>query len=183
MSTDTAFALGMLALVGRRFPDRLRAFLLTVSVVDDVLALCVIALVYSSNVAVDALFVALGFFAVILVVRAAGVRAGAVYFLLGSATWIAMFESGVDPVVVGLALGLLTFAYPAARGDLERATDLFRLFREQPTAQLARDAQIGLRAAVSPNFRCSGSGSRGRATRSCRCSRSPTPASTSTAHS
>jgi Na+/H+ antiporter NhaA len=153
MSTDTAFALGMLALVGRRFPDRLRAFLLTVSVVDDVLALCVIAFVYSTNVAVDALLVALGFFAVILAVRAAGVRAGAVYFLLGLATWVAMFESGVDPVVVGLALGLLTFAYPAARGDLERATDLFRLFREQPTAQLARDAQIGLRAAISPNFR------------------------------
>jgi Na+/H+ antiporter NhaA len=153
MSTDTAFALGMLALVGRRFPDRLRAFLLTVSVVDDVLALCVIAFVYSTNVAVDALLVALGFFAVIFAVRAAGVRAGAVYFLLGLATWVAMFESGVDPVVVGLALGLLTFAYPAARGDLERATDLFRLFREQPTAQLARDAQIGLRAAISPNFR------------------------------
>jgi Na+/H+ antiporter NhaA len=153
MSTDTAFALGMLALVGRRFPDRLRAFLLTVSVVDDVLALCVIALVYSSNVKPDALLVAFVFFAMILVVRAAGVRAGAVYFLLGLVTWVAMYESGVDPVVVGLALGLLTFAYPAARGDLERATDLFRLFREQPTAQLARDAQIGLRAAVSPNFR------------------------------
>jgi Na+/H+ antiporter NhaA len=153
MSTDTAFALGMLALVGRRFPDRLRAFLLTVSVVDDVLALCVIALVYSSNVEPDALLVAFVFFAMILVVRAAGVRAGVVYFLLGLVTWVAMFKSGVDPVVVGLAIGLLTFAYPAARGDLERATDLFRLFREQPTAQLARDAQIGLRAAVSPNFR------------------------------
>jgi Na+/H+ antiporter NhaA len=151
MSTDTAFALAMLALVGRRFPDRLRAFLLTVSVVDDVLALCVIALCTASN-AVDA-FRCLGFFAVILVVRAAGVRAGAVYFLLGSAARLRWGESGVDPVVVGLALGLLTFAYPAARGDLERATDLFRLFREQPTAQLARDAQIGLRAAVSPNFR------------------------------
>jgi protein-disulfide isomerase len=50
-------------------------------------------------------------------------------------------------------MGLLTFAYPAARTDLERASDLFRLFREQPTAQLARDAQFGLKAAISPNFR------------------------------
>jgi Na+/H+ antiporter NhaA len=153
MSTDTAFALGMLALVGRRFPDRLRAFLLTVSVVDNLLALCVIAFAYSTNVAADALLVALGLFAVILAVRSAGVRVGAVYFVLGLATWVAMFKSGVDPVVVGLVLGLMTFAYPAARTDLERASDLFRLFREQPTAQLARDAQIGLRTAISPNFR------------------------------
>ena len=51
MSTDTAFALGMLALVGPRFPDRLRAFMLTVSVVDDIVALVVIATVYSSHLA------------------------------------------------------------------------------------------------------------------------------------
>ena len=53
MSTDTAFALGMLALVGPRFPDRLRAFMLTVVVVDDVVALVVIATVYSEHVALD----------------------------------------------------------------------------------------------------------------------------------
>ena len=53
MSTDTAFALGMLALVGPRFPDRLRAFMLTVVVVDDVLALVVIATVYSGHIALD----------------------------------------------------------------------------------------------------------------------------------
>src|SRR5437016_13275846 len=60
MSTDTAFALGMLALVGPRFPDRLRAFMLTVVVVDDVVALVVIATVYSEHVALPALLVATG---------------------------------------------------------------------------------------------------------------------------
>ena len=60
MSTDTAFALGMLALVGPRFPDRLRAFMLTVVVVDDVLALVVIATVYSGHIALTALLVAVG---------------------------------------------------------------------------------------------------------------------------
>jgi protein-disulfide isomerase len=55
--------------------------------------------------------------------------------------------------VVGLVMGLLTYAYPAARADLERATDLFRLFREQPTPELERTARVGLRAAISPNER------------------------------
>src|SRR5207247_8347026 len=54
---------------------------------------------------------------------------------------------------IGLAMGLLTYAAPAARGDLERATDLFTQFREQPTPELARSAAVGLEAAVSPNER------------------------------
>ena len=153
MSTDTAFALGMLALVGPRFPDRLRAFMLTVVVVDDVVALVVIATVYSEHVALTALLVAIGIVGAILIVRAAGVRVGLVYAALGIATWVALFKSGVDPVVVGLVMGLLTYAYPAARADLERATDLFRLFREQPTPELERTARVGLRAAISPNER------------------------------
>ena len=153
MSTDTAFALGMLALVGPRFPDRLRAYMLTVVVVDDVVALVVIATVYSGHVALVALLVSGCIVAAILVVRAAGVRVGLVYAVLGAATWVALFKSGVDPVVVGLVMGLLTYAYPAARADLERATDLFRLFREQPTPELERTARVGLRAAISPNER------------------------------
>ncbi len=158
MSTDTAFALGLLALVGSHFPSRLRAFLLTISVVDDVLALAVIAVFYSENVAVRALLIAIGILGVILVVRTVRIHYGLkyyglLYFVLASAMWVALFESGVDPVVVGLIAGLLTFAYPAARGDLERASDLFRSFREQPTPELAREARLGLAAAISPNER------------------------------
>jgi Na+/H+ antiporter NhaA len=153
MSTDTAFALGMLALVGPRFPDRLRAFVLTVVVVDDVVALLVIATVYTDELAVRALLVALGIFGVMLVVRAAHVRQGLVYAALGAAAWVAVLESGVDPVVVGLVMGLLTYAYPASRTDLERATERFRLFREQPTPELEQSARAGLRSAISPNER------------------------------
>jgi len=153
MSTDTAFALGVLALVGRSFPARLRAYLLTATVVDDVVALGVIAIVYSEEVAVPALLAALGILGVVLVVRARGVRTALVYWLLGVAAWVALYASGVEPVVVGLAMGLLTYAYPAARGDLERATEVFRLFREQPTPELARSAQTGVALAISPNER------------------------------
>jgi len=153
LSTDTAFALGLLALVGPRFPDRLRAFMLTVVVVDDLIALVVIATVYTDHVDVSALFVALGLFAALLVIRRVGVRRGVVYVVLAAATWVALLESGVEPVVVGLALGLLTFASPTARSDLERATERFRLFREQPTPELARLAGEGVRSAISPNER------------------------------
>ena len=153
MSTDTAFALAMLALVGSAFPDRLRGFMLTIIVVDDVVALLVIAIVYSGEVSLGPLLIAVAVFSVAVIARFAGVRQGLVYFLLATITWVALFESGVDPVVLGLAAGLITGAEPAGRGELEQATDLFRRFREQPTSELARSAKVGLRAAVSSNSR------------------------------
>ena len=153
MSTDTAFALGLLALVGPRFPDRLRAFMVTVAVVDDVVALLVIATVYTESLRVSWLAAALAIFVAALVVRNFRVRIGLVYALLGAAAWVALLESGVEPVVVGLAMGLLTYAYAPARSDLERATERFREFREQPTPELASSARRGLRFAISPNER------------------------------
>jgi Na+/H+ antiporter NhaA len=153
MSTDTAFALGLLALVGSSFPTRLRAYLLTVSVVDDVTALLVIAIAYSENVSVGPLLAGIGFFGCILLVRAANIHFGPVYFLFGTAVWVSFYKAGVDPVVAGLMGGVIALAYPAQRTDLERATDLVRLFREQPTGDLQRSARSALRAAVSPNER------------------------------
>ncbi len=153
MSTDTAFALGMLTLVGPRFPERLRSFMLTVVVVDDVAALIVIATVYTGEVWATALAVAGCVLVLILAVRAAGVHVGLVYAGLGAVLWVALLKSGIDPILTGLVMGLLTYAYPAQRSDLERASDLFRLFREQPTPELARSAQVGLQTAISPNER------------------------------
>jgi Na+/H+ antiporter NhaA len=153
MSTDTAFALGMLALVGPRFPDRLRAFMLTIAVVDDVLALGVIAVAYSDDIVLWALVTAIALFAAVPIAVRLGLRIGYVHAAFGAAAWVALVKSGVDPVVVGLALGLVTYAYPASREDLERATDLFRDFREQPTPELARSARLGLDSAVSANER------------------------------
>ncbi|MBI1377912.1 MAG: Na+/H+ antiporter NhaA [Frankiales bacterium] len=153
MSTDTAFALGMLALVGPRFPEALRTFLLTVVVVDDVLSLVVIATVYTTDIEGLPLLVAALLFSLVIALLRLRVRSGLVYLVLGVATWVALHNSGVDPVVVGLAMGLLTYAGPAARTSLETATDLFRDFREQPTPELARTARAGMDAALSPNER------------------------------
>ncbi|MEU5909423.1 Na+/H+ antiporter NhaA [Micromonospora sp. NPDC047527] len=153
MATDTALALGALAVFGPRFSDRLRGFLLTVAVIDDVVAIAVLAIAYPHHPSPTALLVAAGIFGVVLLVRAWGVRFGPVFALLGVAAWVAVSESGVDPVVVGLVMGLLTYAYAPGRTELERASDQFRLFREQPTPQLARIAQAGLTSALSPNER------------------------------
>ena len=153
MSTDTAFALGTLALIGPKFPERLRSFLLTVVVIDDVVALLVIATVYTRGLAIAPLLVAFALFAAILATSRLRVSNGFVYLFIGLATWVALHLSGVDPVVVGLAMGLLTYASPAGREDLERASDRFRDFREQPTPQLARSARASLHQAISPNER------------------------------
>jgi Na+/H+ antiporter NhaA len=153
MSTDTAFALGMLALVGRRFPASLRAFILTVAVADDLVAFVVIATAYTGKVKIVTLLVGVGVLALVGVARYRQVRNGVVYAVLGVTAWVALLKSGVDPVVVGVAIGLLAIAYPAGRADLEHATDLFRLFREQPTSELARSARESVRTALSPNER------------------------------
>jgi Na+/H+ antiporter NhaA len=153
MSTDTAFALGALALVGPGVPDRVRTYLLTFALADDVAGIAVIALAYSGHLNLPALAAGVAILGVVIVVRQRGVRNGPVYLLLGVAAWVAFFESGVDPVVVGLALGLLALAYPATRPDLERASESFRLFREQPVPELARDARESVRLAISPNDR------------------------------
>src|SRR5437588_11156187 len=121
VSTDTALALGMLALVGPRFPDRLRAFMLTVAVVDDVVALIVIATVYTGHVELGALLAAIGLFAAIPVAIRLNVPRGPIGAVLTIATWAAFRKSGIDPIVAGLAAGLVVPAFPAARGDLERA--------------------------------------------------------------
>ncbi len=154
MSTDTAFALGALALLTPRQATRTRVFLLTLAVVDDLFALLVIAVIYTDEVSLGALAVAVGFFALLLALRYAPLawrRPLSVVAALG--LWVAMFESGVDPVISGLAIGLATSAYPPSRDDLERATALARDFREQPTPELARSAQRGVLSAISPNER------------------------------
>jgi Na+/H+ antiporter NhaA len=154
MSSDTAFALGALALVGgKRLPDRVRTYLLTFSVVDDLLGLAVIAVFYSSRVRWLPLLIGVALLAADGVLTRRGMRNGPVYLLIGVAAWVAFWESGVDPIVSGLVIGLLTCAYPAAREDLQQATDAFRLFREQPTARLAAEAREVVRSAISPNER------------------------------
>jgi Na+/H+ antiporter NhaA len=153
MSTDTAFALGVLALLAPR-ATRMRLRLLTLVVIDDLVALLVIATAYTEHVDLVALALAAGLFCVLLALRYAPLAWRApVASVIGVAVWVALFESGIDPVIAGLAVGLVTSAYPPARTDLERVTELTRSFREQPTPELARSAQLGVASAISANER------------------------------
>ncbi len=153
MSTDTAFALGALALLAPLSATRLRVFLLTLAVADDLGALAVIAIAYTTHVSLPALGAAVGLFGLLVALRYAPAWRRQVSVVVGVALWVAMFKSGIDPVISGLAIGLVTSAYPPSREDLERATALTRSFREQPTPELARSAQLSVLAAISPNER------------------------------
>jgi len=154
VSTDTALALGALALLTRSRAIRLRVFLLTVVVIDDLAALVVIALGYSEEVSATALMVAVGLFGVLVALRwVSGTWRGPAAVLVGTGIWFAMFESGVDAVIAGLAIGLVTSAYPPPRDQLERSTELTRSFREQPSPELAYTAIASLTSSISPNER------------------------------
>jgi Na+/H+ antiporter NhaA len=153
MSTDTALALGLLVVVGYDVPDRVRTFLLTVFVVDDLVALLVIAVVYSDDVRLWYVALATALFLGLLLAKRLQLGTPASLVVLGIGVWASMLASGVDPVVSGLVIGLSAAAYTPARGDLEEASGLFRQFREEPTPDLARTAEVGLRRTLSPNDR------------------------------
>lgn len=153
MSTDTALALGALALVGPPGGARLRVFLLTLVVADDLGGLAVIGFAYSRSISMLALLIAIGLFCVLILLRFLQYGRGVASVAVGLGIWLAMFKSGIDPVIAGLAIGLVTSAYPPSRSDLDRAIELARAFREQPTPELARSAQRGLGEAISPNER------------------------------
>jgi Na+/H+ antiporter NhaA len=153
MSTDTALALGVLAVLGRDIPDRMRVFVLTVFVVDDLAALAVIAVAYSDRVTLTPLVVAAAAFALLLVAVRLRLERRMVFVGLGILMWGALRTSGVDPIVAGLAIGLAAPAYTPARDELQAATGLVREFREQPTPELAKSARVGLSSTLSPNAR------------------------------
>jgi protein-disulfide isomerase len=113
----------------------------------------VIVFFYSSSIDVTPLVIAIAFYVAALVLHRARVRVGLAYLLLGVGAWVGLFKAGVEPIVIGLALGVLPYAYPPRRSALELATERFREFREQPTAGLARTAVAELRAATPPNER------------------------------
>jgi Na+/H+ antiporter NhaA len=154
MSTDTALALGIFAMVGRGLPDRIRTFVLTVFVVDDVVSLVVIATAYSGHIRPLGIAIAVVCYVGVLVSGRLPYRNRGFLFAVGTvAVWRALLFSGIDPVVTGLAVGLATSAYTSRRGDLEEATTVVRLFREQPTPELARSATRALTSTLSANAR------------------------------
>jgi NhaA family Na+:H+ antiporter len=108
MATDIAFAVGILALLGSRVPSGLRTLLLALAIIDDIGAILVIAFAYSSGIALVGVLVALGGFAVVLVMKRLGVRRKLAYVAPALVTWAGTYAAGVHPTIAGVALGLVT---------------------------------------------------------------------------
>ena len=112
MATDIAFAVGVVTLVGRRVPMAAKVFLLTLAVADDIGAIVIIAVFYAGAIAWGWLAAALGAVVVIFLMRRNDVQSLAPYLAVGAFLWLALLESGVHATLAGVALGLLTPAWP-----------------------------------------------------------------------
>ncbi len=179
IGTDTAFLLGVMALVGPAVSTQLRIFLLTLTVIDDIVAVSVIGVVYSDDLAIGALLVAAACLVVLVGLDRAGVWQAAPYVLVVLVLWVATLESGVHASIAGMLSGLLVPALDPRRVDVEDA------MRTLPCLPAVADAgRAAGRPAHARRARSrSTSGCRRRCTRrpatsSYPCSRSPTPGST-----
>ncbi|TYL52774.1 Na+/H+ antiporter NhaA [Agromyces mariniharenae] len=153
ISTDTAFLLGALAIIGPKFPARLRTFLLTLAVVDDIGALVVIAVFYNNGLQVVPLAIVAVLLVLLALVRFLPAGRGPAYTVLGFALWLAVAAAGVHPTLAGVAVALLIPVFPPRRTEVERAAELTRAFRESPNTAYARAATRSLRDSISINER------------------------------
>lgn len=112
MATDIAFAVGVVAILGRRLPAAVKVFLLALAIADDVGVILVIAVFYSEGISWTALAAAAGLLGAIASLRRAQVRFMPVYVVLGVGTWLAIFESGVHATLAGVTLGVMTPSAP-----------------------------------------------------------------------
>jgi Na+:H+ antiporter, NhaA family len=153
MSTDTAFVVGILALFGPRCPDQLRLFLLTLSIVDDIGAITVMAVFYSDDVSVVPLAIAGVLVIVLAGLRWAGVWQLRAYVLVGLGLWGAVYASGVHPTLAGVIIGLLVPATPVEPEQGERLRFYGRAVLERADALRAGLAASAARATVPANDR------------------------------
>ena len=159
MATDIAFVVGALALLGNRVPHGLKVFLLTLAIVDDIIAVIVIAIFYSNRFSVIWLAGAILGLAVVVILNRIGVRTVVGYLVVGAGVWLCTLKSGIHPTISGVALGLLTPAIPLiSRAELgrglKRATEAIGLEstpQEGPKLQEVMDKTAFVtRESISP---------------------------------
>jgi Na+:H+ antiporter, NhaA family len=156
IATDIAFALGVLGLAGRRAPRELRAFLLTLAVVDDLGTIAVIALFFSEGLSLAWLAAAAGSALAIFALQRLEVRYLAPYVALAAVLWVATLESGVHPTIAGVVLGFLTPAVAFHSREVAGGRIAERLgeISEAPDVELTESAMWRVsrtaREAVSP---------------------------------
>ncbi len=133
MATDIAFAIGVLSLLGKRVPISLKIFLTALAVIDDLGAIMVIAIFYTKTIAFNNLMIAMGIFAVLLIMNRAKIRNLIPYLVLGVVMWYYMLNSGVHATITGV---LLAFAIPFGNGDKRSTSYILQHFLHKPVAFL-----------------------------------------------
>ncbi len=160
MATDIAFAVGVLALLGKRVPPALRVLLLSLAVIDDLGAIVVIALFYSTGIALSGLAVAVAAFASVFVLQRVGVRSKAVYAVPAFLAWWGVYGAGIHPTIAGVLLGLMTPVQAwlgahgflqGVRGHLDRLKDVdVAALPGHELAQTLESIDVARREAMSP---------------------------------
>ena len=193
-ATDIAFALGIMALLGNRVPNGVRVFLSTLAVADDIIAILVIAIFYGHSPSLFWLGCAAGVFVVLLIMNRSHIYSLVPYLLVGVALWYCVFMSGVHSTIAGV---LLAFAIPTGSrvnlksfiswsgGKVREARDAFDdatpVMGQQDYLKTVQSLSNVARQVVPPARVWSTSCTRGCTSASCRCSRSRTPTSASSA--
>lgn len=131
MATDIAFAIGILSLLGSRVPASLKIFLTALAVIDDLGAIIIIALFYTTSLAFTNLFIALGIFAGLLILNRLKVRNLIPYLIGGIAMWYFMLNSGVHATITGV---MLAFTIPFGDGKEKSASYILQHFLHKPVA-------------------------------------------------
>ena len=146
IATDIAFALGILALLGSRVPVWAKVFLTAVAVVDDLIAVVVIALFYTSNISVMALGIAGITILILIIMNWADIRSIALYLLVGLVLWVAVLKSGVHATVAGVVLGFMIPATPHKNreGLLSNIEKGVKLFKESLTTPDKEDDETAM---------------------------------------
>ena len=153
IGTDTAFLLGTLALVGPSISTQLRVFLLTLTVVDDIVAVSVIGVVYADSINAAAVALALAGVVTLALLGRFGVWRTWPYALVTVLVWLATVASGVHASIAGMVCGLLIPAFSPRREVVTDAASRFRAFRQSPLPEAGRSARNAVARAVSVNER------------------------------
>ncbi len=146
-ATDIAFAVGILALLGRAIPGSIRIFLLALAIIDDIAAVLIIALFYSSGLDYSGLLVAALGVSIVLVFQLLGIASAFSYVLPGAIVWYGLLQTGVHPTLAGVVLGLMTpvMTRPTREQPLDVATRALSEFGERSHAPV-----VEVRELVSP---------------------------------
>lgn len=148
MATDIAFAVGVLAILGDRVPAGLKVFVLSLAIVDDIGAIIVIAVFYSSGIHFGWLAAAGALLLLVVALRQRRVFWTPIYVLVGTGVWIATLESGVHATIAGVALGLLAPAHPLDPRTVEKVFESAGELSEEFDAQAVRRVTLQAREVV-----------------------------------